>query len=53
VPPGTDATARKARGLGIGVARSIGECLDILEEVSLRRDDPGLLQKVAVAVGWK
>jgi hypothetical protein len=53
VPPGTDATARKARGLGIGVARSIGECLDILEEVSLRRDDPGMLQKVAVAVGWK
>jgi hypothetical protein len=53
VPPGADATARKARSLGIGVAHSIGECLEILEQVSQRRDDPGMLQKVAAAVGWK
>lgn len=53
VPPGNEAVARKARGLGIGVATSIRECLQVLEEVSLQRNDPGMLQKVAAAVGWK
>jgi hypothetical protein len=46
-------TARKARTLGIGVATSIGEALDILEQASAARRDPGLLQRLASLVGWK
>jgi hypothetical protein len=53
VPPDNGATAQRARSLGIGVARNIGECLDILEQVSVARDQPGVLQKLAAAVGWK
>jgi hypothetical protein len=53
VPPGQEPTGKKARSLGIGVARTIGECLAILEQVSMHRDEPGVLQKVAAAVGWK
>lgn len=53
VPAGDEATARKARSLGIGVAHSIGACLDILEQVSVGAVDPGMLQKLATAVGWK
>jgi hypothetical protein len=53
VPPDNEATVQRARSLGIGVARNIGECLDILEQVSVARDQPGVLQKLAAAVGWK
>ena len=53
VPSDQELTGQKARGLGIGVARTIGECLTILEQVSAHRDEPGVLQKVAAAVGWK
>ena len=53
VPSDQELTGQKARGLGIGVARTIGECLTILEQVSAYRDEPGVLQKVAAAVGWK
>src|SRR5262245_26830199 len=45
--------ARRARSLGIGVAQSIGECLDILDQVSVAGEEPGVLQKLAAAVGWK
>ena len=47
------ATARKARDLGIGVASSIGECLEILEQASAARRDPGMLRRLAALVGWK
>jgi hypothetical protein len=53
VPPGNDATARRARSLGIGVANMIGDCLDILDQVSAAGEEPGVLQKLAAAVGWK
>jgi hypothetical protein len=53
VPPDNEATARRARSLGIGVAPTIGACLDILDQVSVAREHPGVLQKLAAAVGWK
>jgi hypothetical protein len=53
VPPGNEATARRARSLGIGVANIVGECLDILDQVSVASEEPGVLQKLAAAVGWK
>jgi hypothetical protein len=53
VPEDNAATRQRARTLGIGVARNIAECLDILEQVSVARDQPGVLQKLAAAVGWK
>lgn len=53
VPSDNDATARRARSLGIGVAHSIGESLDILDQASVAGEEPGVLQKLAAAVGWK
>jgi hypothetical protein len=46
-------TVASARTLGIGVARSIGDCLDILEQASLARSQPSLLDRLARLVGWK
>ena len=43
----------RARKLGIGTAPSIGACLDILEEATRARQEPGLLTRIAAAVGWK
>jgi hypothetical protein len=53
VPGGDEATVNSARSLGIGTAASVSECLDILEKASLARSQPGLLQRLAAAVGWK
>jgi len=53
VPDGDEATVNSARTLGIGTTASVGECLDILEKASLARSQPGLLQRIAAAVGWK
>jgi hypothetical protein len=53
VPSADPTTVTSARTLGIGTAASVGECLDILEEASLARSQPGLLQRIAAAVGWK
>jgi hypothetical protein len=53
VPAGSEASAAKARKLGIAVASSVGEALDILDRVSTGRHQPGLLQKLAAAVGWR
>jgi haloacid dehalogenase-like hydrolase len=53
VPSDNDGTARRARSLGIGVAHSIGECLGILDQASVAGEEPGVLQKLAAAVGWK
>lgn len=46
-------TARKARHVGIGVAATIGECLEILDQASTARGDAGVFQILASAVGWK
>jgi hypothetical protein len=48
-----ESTARKARSIGIGVAATIGECLEILDQVSTVRSDAGVFQVLASAVGWK
>jgi hypothetical protein len=48
-----DRTVASARKLGIGVARSIAECLEILEHATEARTEPGLFDKLARMVGWK
>jgi hypothetical protein len=45
--------ARNARHLGVGVAATIGECLQILDQASTARSDAGVFQMLATAVGWK
>jgi 5' nucleotidase, deoxy (Pyrimidine), cytosolic type C protein (NT5C) len=42
-----------ARRLGIGTASGIGAALDILEQATVARDKPGVLQQLAQLVGWK
>ena len=46
-------TLTSAKRLGIGVAKSIGECLDILEKAVELRDEPTLLGRLARMVGWR
>ncbi len=53
VPDSDDATVASARKLGIGTAQSIGDCLDILEKVTITQAQPGLFQRIAAIVGWK
>lgn len=48
-----DETAASARKLGIGTASSIAAALDILEQASAARTDPGVLARLASLVGWK
>ncbi|MEN3338750.1 MAG: hypothetical protein V7647_2426 [Acidobacteriota bacterium] len=47
------ASAASARRLGIGSARSIGECLDVLERATSAQGSPGLLDRLAAMVGWR
>jgi hypothetical protein len=42
-----------ARKLGIGTASSIAECLDVLEQATAARRQPGLLGRIAAMVGWR
>jgi hypothetical protein len=53
VPDSDDAVAARARKLGIGTARSVGECLDILEQATIAQEQPTLLARIASLVGWK
>ena len=46
-------TITSARRLGIGVAKSIAEALDFLEEATEVRDQPSMFGKLARLVGWK
>jgi hypothetical protein len=46
-------TIASAKRLGIGVAKSISEALDVLEEATEVRDQPSMLGKLARLVGWK
>ena len=52
VPDNDALSVLGARKLGIATARSIGESLDILEEVSKVHTQPTLLQRLAALVGW-
>ena len=47
-----EATIASSRRLRIGIAPSISRALDLLEEASLKRAQPGLLDKLAQLVGW-
>jgi FMN phosphatase YigB (HAD superfamily) len=53
VPNSQQTAIASARKLGIGVAHSIGEALDILEQATLAQTNPSLLQRLAKMVGWK
>jgi hypothetical protein len=53
VPDGDPTTVVSARNLGIGTARTIGECLNILEQASIARAQPKLLERIAALVGWR
>jgi hypothetical protein len=52
VPDNDEVSILRAHKLGIGTARSIAECLDILEEVTKVHTQPGLLQRLATLLGW-
>jgi hypothetical protein len=53
VPDEDPVTVNSARKLGIGVASSLSACLDVLEEASAARSQPGLLERLAALVGWR
>jgi hypothetical protein len=53
VPKNRPTAIASAHKLGIGVAHSIGEALDILDQATLAQTNPSLLQRVAKMVGWK
>jgi FMN phosphatase YigB (HAD superfamily) len=53
LPPTQTTAIVGARKLGIGVVHSVGEALDILDQASLARANPGLLKRIASIVGWK
>ncbi len=51
---GGDKTALvSARRLGVGTARTIGECLDILEQATAAHAQPKLFERIAALVGWR
>jgi hypothetical protein len=52
VPDGDETVVSNARKLKIGTARTIAECLDILEQASQARSQPTLLGRIASLVGW-
>jgi hypothetical protein len=52
VPDGDATVVSNARKLKIGTARTISECLDILEQASSARSKPTLLRRIASLVGW-
>jgi hypothetical protein len=52
VPDNDALSVMGARKLGIATARSIGESLDILEEVAKVHTQPSLLQRLAALIGW-
>jgi hypothetical protein len=47
------ANHREARKRGIGIARSIGECLDMLAAASTAKSAPSLLDRIAGLIGWR
>lgn len=53
VPDADEVSVISARKMGVGTARSIAECLDILEQVTKVHTHPGLLQRLAALVGWR
>jgi hypothetical protein len=53
VPDADDTTVANARKLRIGSARTISECLDILEQATKVHAQPKLFGRIASLVGWR
>jgi hypothetical protein len=53
VPDADEVSVRSARAIGVGTARSIADCLDILEQATKAHTHPALLQRLASLVGWR
>jgi hypothetical protein len=53
VEPTDETTVVGARKLGIGTASGISRCLEILDQASLARTQPTLLDRLAKLVGWQ
>jgi hypothetical protein len=53
VDPNDPLAESSARRLGIGVAHSVHEVLDVLEQVTAARANPSLFEKIRKLVGWK
>jgi hypothetical protein len=53
VPDSDATTVSSARKLGIGTARTLTGCLDILEQAASARNQPKLLHRIAALVGWR
>jgi hypothetical protein len=53
VDPDDPLAERSARRIGIGVARSMHEALDLLVQATSARDNPSLFEKLRKIVGWK
>jgi hypothetical protein len=49
--PADETTAESARRLGIGTVASIGDALDVIDQASLARTNPTLLNRLAKLVG--
>jgi len=53
LPDADEVSVISARKMGVGTARSIAECLDILEQATRAQTHPALLQRLASLVGWR
>ena len=53
VPRSDTSSIAGARKLGIGIAHDVGTAVDILEQATEARENPGLLKRLATMVGWK
>jgi 5'(3')-deoxyribonucleotidase len=53
IDPDDPLAESSARRLGIGVARSVHEVLDVLVQATLARTNPSLFEKLRKLVGWK
>jgi hypothetical protein len=49
----TEQVGATSKKLGLAIAPSIRECLDLLEQVSAAKSNPTLLRRLASLVGWK
>jgi hypothetical protein len=53
VPATLNNPIASARKLGIGVAHSIGDAVDILDQATLAHTNPSVFRRIATMVGWK
>ena len=49
---GSDQTVAMARKMRMATVSSIGQCLDLLDQVSEAQSNPTLLERLAALVGW-